>query len=98
MFNKNPGVMKWRKDMNILIYLIVAALIGWVATDLMHDRSNLLLNIIIAVLGAFLAGYFLSPIFNVGTINQAITIPTMLVTLLGAIILLAVIRIFRRVV
>jgi len=84
--------------MNILIYLIVAALIGWIATDLMHDRSNLILNIIIAVLGAFLAGYFLSPIFNVGTINQALTIPTMLVTLLGSIILLAVIRILRRVV
>lgn len=45
--------------MNILIYLVVAAAIGWVATELMHDRSNLLLNIIVAVIGAFLAGYFL---------------------------------------
>ena len=83
--------------MNILIYLIVAAIIGWVATELMHDRSNLLINIVIAVLGAFLAGYFLSPIFHVGTINQAITIGTMLVTLLGAIILLVIIRLLRRV-
>jgi len=84
--------------MNIIIYLVVAALIGWAATELMHDRSNLLLNIIIAVLGAFVAGFFLSPIFHVGTINQAITLPTMLVTLLGAIVLLAIIRLFRRVV
>lgn len=82
--------------MNILIYLIVAAVIGWVATELMHDRSNLLINIVVAVLGAFLAGYFLSPIFNVGTINDAITIPTMLVTLLGAILLLAIVRLFTR--
>ena len=82
--------------MNIIIYLIVAAIIGWVATELMHDRSNLLLNIIVAVLGAFLAGYFLSPIFKVGTINDAITIPTMLVTLLGAVILLAIVRLIRR--
>lgn len=82
--------------MNILIYLIVAAVIGWVATELMHDRSNLLLNIVIAVVGAFLAGYFLSPIFKVGTINDAITIPTMLVTLLGAVILLAIVRLIRR--
>jgi uncharacterized membrane protein YeaQ/YmgE (transglycosylase-associated protein family) len=82
--------------MNLLIYLIVAAVIGWVATELMHDRSNLLLNIIVAVVGAFLAGYFLSPIFKVGTINDAITIPTMLVTLLGAIILLAIVHLFRR--
>jgi uncharacterized membrane protein YeaQ/YmgE (transglycosylase-associated protein family) len=81
--------------MNILIYLVVAAIIGWVATELMHDRSNLLLNIVVAVVGAFLAGYLLSPIFGVGTINDAITIPTMLVTLLGAVILLAIVRLFR---
>ncbi len=81
--------------MNVLIYLVVAAIIGWVATELMHDRSNLLLNIVVAVVGAFLAGYFLSPIFKVGTINDAITIPTMLVTLLGAVILLAIVRLFR---
>jgi len=82
--------------MNLLIYLFVAAVIGWVATEIMHDRSNLLINIIVAVLGAFLAGYFLSPIFGVGTINDAITIPTMLVTLLGSVILLAVVNFFRR--
>lgn len=82
--------------MNLLIYLIVAAVIGWIATELMHDRSNLLINIVVAVVGAFLAGYFLSPIFRVGTINDAITIPTMLVTLLGSVILLVVINFFRR--
>jgi uncharacterized membrane protein YeaQ/YmgE (transglycosylase-associated protein family) len=81
---------------NLLIYLIVAAVIGWVATELMHDRSNLLLNIVVAVVGAFLAGYFLSPIFKVGTINDAITVPTMLVTLLGAVILLAIVHLFQR--
>jgi uncharacterized membrane protein YeaQ/YmgE (transglycosylase-associated protein family) len=81
--------------MNILIYLIVAAVIGWVATELMHDRSNLLINIVVAVVGAFLAGYILSPLFKIGTINDAITIPTMLVTLLGAVILLAVVNLVR---
>ena len=83
--------------MNIIIYLLVAAIIGWAATSLMHDSGGLLINIIIAVLGAFLAGYFLSPIFGVGTINQAITIPTMLVTLLGSIILLAIVNLLRRI-
>lgn len=81
--------------MNLIIYLIVAAVIGWIATEMMHDRSNLLINIIVAIVGAFLAGYFLSPIFGVGTINDAITIPTMLVTLLGSIILLAIVNLFR---
>lgn len=82
--------------MNIIIYLIVAAVIGWLATELMHDRSNLLLNIVVAVVGAFLAGYFLSPIFKVGTINDAFTVPTMLLTLLGSVIFLALLRLFRR--
>lgn len=82
--------------MNIIIYLIAAAVIGWIATEIMHDRSSLLINIVIAVVGAFLAGFFLSPLFGVGTINDAITIPTMLVTLLGAIILIAIVRLLRR--
>ena len=82
--------------MNLLIYLIVAAVIGWVASEIMHDRANLLLNIIVGVVGAFLAGYFLSPIFKVGTINDAINIPTMLVTLLGAIIVIAIVHLLRR--
>ncbi len=84
--------------MNILIYLLVAVLIGWIATDIMHDRSNLLINIVVAVIGAFLAGYLLSPIFHVGTINQSITLSTMLVTLLGSIILLVILRFARRVI
>ena len=82
--------------MNILIYLVAAAVIGWIATELMHDRSNLVINIVVAILGAFLAGFFLSPIFNIGTINQSITLATMLVTLMGSIILLAIIKLLRR--
>ena len=86
---------KERKHMNIIIYLIVAAVIGWAASSIMHDRSGLLVNIVVAVVGAFLAGYLLSPIFHVGTINEAITFPTMAVTLLGSIILLAIVRLIR---
>ncbi|MBA4385875.1 MAG: GlsB/YeaQ/YmgE family stress response membrane protein [Anaerolinea sp.] len=81
---------------NILIYLLAAAVIGWVATEIMHDRQSLLINIVVAVVGAFLAGYFISPLLHVGTINDAITIPTMLVTLVGALILLIIVRAIRR--
>jgi uncharacterized membrane protein YeaQ/YmgE (transglycosylase-associated protein family) len=83
------------EKMNILIYLVVAAVIGWVATSIMHDRSNLLINIIVAVIGAFLAGWFLSPLFHVGTINQAITWQTMLLTLAGSVILLFIVNLIR---
>jgi uncharacterized membrane protein YeaQ/YmgE (transglycosylase-associated protein family) len=82
--------------MNIIIYLIVAAVIGWIASEIMHDRASLLINIAVAVVGAFLAGYFLTPIFHIGTINNAINIPTMLVTLLGAIIVIAIVHLLRR--
>jgi uncharacterized membrane protein YeaQ/YmgE (transglycosylase-associated protein family) len=81
---------------NIIIYLIVAAVIGWLASEIMRDRASLLINIVVAVLGAFLAGYFLSPIFHIGTINDAINLPTMLVTLLGAIIVIAIVHLVRR--
>jgi uncharacterized membrane protein YeaQ/YmgE (transglycosylase-associated protein family) len=81
---------------NIIIYLIVAAVIGWLASEIMRDRASLLINIVVAVLGAFLAGYFLTPIFHIGTINDAINVPTMLVTLLGAIIVIAIVHLFRR--
>jgi uncharacterized membrane protein YeaQ/YmgE (transglycosylase-associated protein family) len=81
--------------LNIVIYLIVAAVIGWVATLITRNNSNLLINIIVAVVGAFLAGWFLSPLLHTGTINDAITLPTMLVTLLGAVILLVILNLIR---
>ncbi len=82
--------------MNIIIYLVVAAVIGWVASVIMKDRASILINIIVAIVGAFLAGWFISPLLNVGTINDAITFPTMMVTLLGAIILIAIVHLLRR--
>jgi uncharacterized membrane protein YeaQ/YmgE (transglycosylase-associated protein family) len=48
------------------------------------------------VIGAFLAGYFISPLLGVGTINDAVTIPTMLVTLAGAVVLLWIVKAVRR--
>jgi uncharacterized membrane protein YeaQ/YmgE (transglycosylase-associated protein family) len=83
--------------LNIIIYLIVAAIIGWVATEIMHDRSNLLINIIVAVIGGFIAGYFLTPLFHISPIGVgAISIPAMLITLVGSIILLLLVNLIRR--
>jgi uncharacterized membrane protein YeaQ/YmgE (transglycosylase-associated protein family) len=83
--------------LNILIYLVVAAVIGWAATKIMRDRSNLLKNIVVAVLGAYLAQYFLSPILHVGTINQAITWQSILLTLAGAVLLLVIFKILGKI-
>jgi len=76
--------------MNIIIYLIAGAIVGYIASRIMKTNSQqgLLLDIVVGVVGAFLAGYFISPLLGVGTINDAITIPTMLVTLIGSVVLL----------
>jgi uncharacterized membrane protein YeaQ/YmgE (transglycosylase-associated protein family) len=76
--------------MNIIVYLIAGAIVGYVASRIMRTNSQqgLLMDIVVGVIGAFLAGYFISPLLGVGTINDAVTLPTMLVTLIGAVILL----------
>ena len=84
--------------MNIIIYLIAGAIVGYIASRIMRTNSQqgLLLDIVVGVIGAFLAGYFISPLLGVGTINDAVTIPTMLVTLLGSVILLWIVKAIRR--
>ena len=78
--------------MNIIIYLIAGAIVGYVASRIMNTNSQqgLLLDIVVGVVGSFLAGYFISPLLGVGTINDGITLPTLLVSLLGAVVLLAI--------
>jgi uncharacterized membrane protein YeaQ/YmgE (transglycosylase-associated protein family) len=61
-----------------------------------NSQQGLFLDIVVGVIGAFLAGYFISPLLGVGTINDAITLPTMLVTLLGSIVLLWIVKAVRR--
>ena len=84
--------------MNLIIYLIAGAFVGYIASRIMHTNSQqgTLMDIVVGVIGAFLAGYFLTPVFHVGTINDAITLPTMLVTLLGSVILLWIVKAVRR--
>jgi uncharacterized membrane protein YeaQ/YmgE (transglycosylase-associated protein family) len=84
--------------MNLIIYLIAGAFVGYIASRIMRTNSQqgLLLDIVVGVIGAFIAGYFISPLLGVGTINNAITLPTMLVTLLGSVVLLWIVKSVRR--
>ena len=85
--------------MNFILWLIAGALIGWVASRIMgtSGQQGLLLDIVVGVVGAFLAGWFLTPLFGVGTINQNnFSLPALLVSLLGAVVLLAIVILFRR--
>ena len=82
---------------NFIVWLIVGAIIGWVASQLMGRREGLLLNIVVGIVGAFLAGIVLTPLLGIKTINQNnFSLPGLIVSLLGAIILLAVVNIFQR--
>jgi len=85
---------------NFIVWIIVGAIIGWVASKIMgtSGRQGLLLDIVVGIVGALLAGWFLTPLFGITTINQAnFSLPALLVSLLGAIILLAIVRVISRV-
>ncbi len=85
--------------MNIILWLIAGAVIGWLASKIMgtNSQQGLLLDIIVGIVGALLAGWFLTPLFGIATINQNnFSIPALLVSLLGAILLLAIVRLVRR--
>ena len=84
--------------MNLIIYLIAGAIVGYIASRIMHTNSQqgLILDIVVGVVGAFIAGFFISPLLGIGTINDAITIPTMLVTLIGSVVLLWIYKMIRR--
>jgi len=83
---------------NFLIWIIAGAVIGWVASRIMrtNSRQGLIVDIIVGIVGAFVGGYFLSPVFHVSTINEGnFSVPALLVSLGGAIILLAISKLFR---
>lgn len=85
---------------NFIVWIIVGALIGWAASVVMrtNSRQGLIADIIVGIVGAFLAGIFLSPLFGIGTINDGdFSVPALLVSLGGGIILLAISKLFRNV-
>lgn len=84
---------------NFVIWLIVGGLIGWLASIVMRTNAQqgTLLNIIVGIVGAFLAGLVLTPLLGIGTINDSnFSLPALLVSLLGAIGLLAIVGFLRR--
>ena len=85
--------------MNFIIWLIIGGLIGWLASMLMKTdgQQGIFLNVIVGIVGAMLGGWFLSPLLGAGTINQNnFSLPALLVSFLGASILLAIVNLLRR--
>ena len=83
--------------MNLIVWLVVGGLIGWVASMLMHSPEGILMNVVVGIVGAFIGGWLLSPLIGAGTINSHdFSLGSLAVSLLGAVILLAVVNLFRR--
>ncbi|HYG13350.1 MAG TPA: GlsB/YeaQ/YmgE family stress response membrane protein [Methylophilaceae bacterium] len=85
--------------MSFIIWIIIGGILGWLASLVMKTdaQQGLLLNIIVGIVGALLGGWLLAPLFGTGTINQNdFSIGSLLVSFLGAVILLAIVNFFRR--
>ena len=81
--------------MGIIIWLIIGGVIGWLASMIMRTdgQQGILMNIVVGIVGAFIGGM----IFARGDINNApLTVTSFVVSLIGAVILLAIVNLIRR--
>jgi uncharacterized membrane protein YeaQ/YmgE (transglycosylase-associated protein family) len=85
--------------MNFIIWIVIGGVLGWLASLVMKTdaQQGLFLNVVVGIVGAFLAGWLLSPLFGTGTINSDdFSLASLLVSFLGAIILLGIVNLIRR--
>jgi uncharacterized membrane protein YeaQ/YmgE (transglycosylase-associated protein family) len=86
-------------QMTVILWIVVGGILGWLASIVMktNDQMGLILNVVVGIVGAFLGGLLLAPLFGTGTINQGnFSVGSLIVSFLGAIILLAIVNFFRR--
>ena len=85
--------------MNFLIWLIVGGILGWLASLVMKTdgQQGIFLNIVVGIVGALIAGFVIAPLLGTGTINtNDFSISGLVVSFLGAVVLLAIVNMFRR--
>jgi uncharacterized membrane protein YeaQ/YmgE (transglycosylase-associated protein family) len=84
--------------MGLIIWLIVGGIVGWLASIIMKRdaQQGILLNIIVGIIGALIGGWLIGPLLGAGSINDGITVMSFIVSLIGAVILLAIVNLFRR--
>lgn len=85
--------------MNFIAWIVVGGLIGWIASKIMNTdaQQGVILNVVVGIVGALVGGWLISPLVGLPTINQnAFSLGAMAVSLLGSIILLAIVNLFNR--
>ncbi|MDB5698377.1 MAG: transglycosylase [Alphaproteobacteria bacterium] len=78
-----------------IVWIIVGGIVGWLASLIMRTdaQQGVLLNIVVGIVGAFIANL----LFNGGSINQApLSVTAFIISLIGAVILLAIVNLVRR--
>jgi uncharacterized membrane protein YeaQ/YmgE (transglycosylase-associated protein family) len=91
--------MEYPVMINFIIWLIVGGVIGWLASIVMRTdaQQGIFLNIVVGIIGSFLGGWLLSPLFGAATINQNdFSVLGLVVSFLGAVALLAIVNLIRR--
>jgi uncharacterized membrane protein YeaQ/YmgE (transglycosylase-associated protein family) len=84
---------------NFIVWLILGGVIGWLASLVMRTDAaqGIVLNIIVGIVGAMLGGWLISPLLGAASINQGdFSIMGLVVSFVGALILLAVVNLIRR--
>lgn len=84
--------------MGFIVWLIMGGLVGWIASIIMgtNAQQGIFLNIVVGIVGAMIGGWLIGPLLGAGSINDGITIMSFVVSLLGAVLLIAIVGFFRR--
>lgn len=85
--------------MGIIIWLIMGGVVGWIASIIMgtNGQQGIILNVVVGIVGALLGGWLIGPMLGAGSINEGITVMSFVVSLIGAVILLALLILVRRI-
>ena len=85
--------------MNIILIIIIGGVLGWLASMVMKTdgQQGIFLNIVVGLIGAVIAGLFLTPMLGGAPITDgAFDIRSLVVSFIGALVLLAVVNLVRR--
>jgi uncharacterized membrane protein YeaQ/YmgE (transglycosylase-associated protein family) len=85
--------------MTLIFILIVGGVIGWLASIVMRTdgQQGIFLNVVVGIVGALLAGFIITPLIGGAPITSGtFDVMSLVASFLGAVVLLAIINLFRR--
>lgn len=84
--------------MGLILTILLGGLAGWLASLMMNRdaEQGVLLNIVVGIVGAFLANLLLAPLLGVPAVLSEVTVWGFLMAVLGAVVLLGIVNLFTR--